>query len=194
MLPYDLACIRSFMILSMINTSKVVFISSTSSSCSSLFPSELVIPVFVAALVGIEAALSILAVFLPIWIVFERVGAFALSYWFEGFVCPTALTGRESRELPWTSTSIMLLNCISEDNFECLSVTSDLNIDLNYLTNKIQKAEEAIRSNSRSTCSVIAFVLTMIQSAQRTLSDIMNIMSAIMTILLTCLLLLYHGM
>ena len=66
MLPYDLACIRSFMILSMINTSKVVFISSTSSSCSSLFPSELVIPVFVAALVGIEAALSILAVFLPI--------------------------------------------------------------------------------------------------------------------------------
>ena len=88
----------------------------------------------------------------------------------------------------------MLLNSISEDNFECLSVTSDLNIDLNYLRNKIQKAEEAIRSNSRSTCSVIAFVLTMIQSAQRTLLDIMNIMSAIMTILLTCLLLLYHGM
>jgi hypothetical protein len=54
------------MILSMINASKIVFIFSTSSSCSSLFPSELVIPVFVAALVGIEAALSILAVFLPI--------------------------------------------------------------------------------------------------------------------------------
>ena len=61
-------------------------------------------------------------------------------------------------------TSIMLLNCISEDNFECLSVTSDLNIDLNYLRNKIQKTEEAIRSNSRSTCSVIAFVLTMKRS------------------------------
>jgi len=66
MLLYDLACIRSLMILSMINASKSVFIFSTFSSCSSLFLSELVIPVFVAALVGIEAALSIRAVFLPI--------------------------------------------------------------------------------------------------------------------------------
>jgi hypothetical protein len=52
--------------VSSINASKIVFISYTSSSCSSLFPSELVKPVFETVLAGIEAALSILAVFLPI--------------------------------------------------------------------------------------------------------------------------------
>jgi len=62
MLLYDPACIRSFMILSMINASKSVFIFSTFSSCSSLFPSELVIPVFAAVLAGIESALLVLSV------------------------------------------------------------------------------------------------------------------------------------